>query len=84
MILPLFAVALPTLLLLESRFRQREFALLVIRFMLISDNFRLVNRLAETDFNVLESYVYFGGLGFLVLLLRLRAGAERATLGGGG
>ncbi|MBW2293197.1 MAG: DUF2029 domain-containing protein [Deltaproteobacteria bacterium] len=76
-ILPLFAIALPAVLALDSRARPRDLALLVTSFMLISNNFRLLNRLADTPFNILQSYVYFGGLIFLVLLFRLRASASR-------
>ncbi len=75
--LPLFAIALPALLALEPSARSRNTALLLACFMLISNNYRLVNRLAETDFNILQSYVYFGGLVLLALLFRLRASANQ-------
>jgi len=70
--LPLFAVALPALLSLEDHRRSIALVLLAIAYMMISNNFRLLNRLAETDLNILQSYVYFGGLLFLALLFRLR------------
>lgn len=76
-ILPLFAIALPAVLALDSQNRRRDLALLVTSFILIGDNFRLLNRLAETPLNILQSYVYFGGLMFLVLLFRLRTSASR-------
>ncbi|MFT5441535.1 MAG: alpha-1,2-mannosyltransferase [Myxococcota bacterium] len=70
--LPLFAVALPAVLSLEQPVRQRYLLGLVVSFALMSNNFRLLNRLAETNFNFLQSYVYFAGLGLLVLLFALR------------
>ncbi|MCH7867944.1 MAG: DUF2029 domain-containing protein [Myxococcales bacterium] len=76
--LPLFAIALPAVLALESRERARYLAPLLISFMLISNNFRLLNRLAETNFNILQSYVYFAGLIFLALLVRLLTRVHRS------
>jgi hypothetical protein len=75
--LPLFAIALPAVLALEPDRRARYFAPLLISFMLISNNFQLLNRLSETNFNVLQSYVYFGGLTFLALLVRLLSKPNR-------
>ncbi|HIG70808.1 MAG TPA: DUF2029 domain-containing protein [Myxococcales bacterium] len=70
--LPLFAVALPCVLSLEESARKRCLFALATCFVLIGTNFRVLNRLSETGFNFLQSYVYFAGLGFLALLLWLR------------
>ena len=41
----------------------------------------MLNRLAETPFNFLQSYVLFGGLLLLFRLYRLRHGEANATAG---
>ncbi|MCP5043572.1 MAG: DUF2029 domain-containing protein [bacterium] len=71
--LPLFAITLPAVLALEDRKRTCVLVLLGVAYVLISNNFRLLNRLSETNLNILQSYVYFGGLLFVALLFRLRA-----------
>jgi hypothetical protein len=70
--LPLFAVALPCVLALEDKARLGALVALSTCFVLISTNFRVLNRLSETSLNFLQSYVYFAGLGFLALLFWLR------------
>lgn len=74
--LPLFAAALPRVLTLDTRARRRGVIALATCFVLIGTNFRLLNRLADTHWNFLQSYVYFAGLGFLALLLWLRTRAR--------
>jgi hypothetical protein len=76
--LPLFAIALPAVLAIEPARRLRYLAPLVVSFMLISNNFRLLNRLAETHYNILQSYVYFAGLLLLALLIRLLSKVNRS------
>lgn len=46
---------------------------LVVAYALVSNNFRVLNRLADTPLNLLQSYVYFGGLSLLALLWMLRS-----------
>jgi hypothetical protein len=72
--LPLFALALPAVLSLTREGQRGLLIALVAAFVLISNNYRVLNRLAETPFNFLQSYVYFGGLLFLgvLCLLKLR------------
>lgn len=74
--LPLFAIALPCVLSFEEPVRRRCLVVLAICFVLIGTNFRVLNRLSETNLNFLQSYVYFAGLGFLALLLWLRTRAN--------
>lgn len=81
--LPLFAIALAAVLALEPRIRSRDLALMAISFILISNNFRLLNRLAETNFNIFQSYVYFGGLMFLALLFRMSSKSSTIIEPGG-
>jgi alpha-1,2-mannosyltransferase len=70
--LPIFAVVLPATLALGGAARARGLALLVMAFVLISNNYRIANRLWDTPFNFLQSYVYFGGLMLLALVWILR------------
>ncbi len=72
---PLFALALAAIWRSDSGSEkpERYLVALVIAYALISNNFRLLNRLAETPLNFLQSYVYFAGLLFLGLLLKLRS-----------
>ena len=76
--LPLFALTLPVV--LETRRGRRlNLAVLAVSYLLVANNYRVVNRLfAETSVNFVQSYVFFGGLLFLGLLYRLRAPAERS------
>ncbi|MFP6607068.1 MAG: glycosyltransferase family 87 protein [Myxococcota bacterium] len=76
--LPLFALTLPVVL-ETSRGRRLNLAVLAVSYLLVANNYRVVNRLfAETSVNFVQSYVFFGGLLFLGLLYRLRAPAERS------
>ncbi len=70
--LPIFALVLPRVLELDLARRTRWLALLGICFSLISNNFRVLNRLSETPLNFLQSYVYLAGLLLLVLVWKLR------------
>ena len=76
--LPLFVLALPATLAAagarEGPGRVSGVVIaLVVAYALISNNYRALNRLAETPLGLLQSYVYFGGLIFLGVLWRLRA-----------
>ncbi len=73
--LPLFAMALPAVLAAggAARNRRRLLVALVVAYALVSNNYRVLNRLAETPLNFLQSYVYFAGLLLLGLLLMLRS-----------
>ncbi len=78
-LLPIFALALPAVL-KTSRGRRLQLAALGVSYLLVANNYRVVNRLfAETAFNIVQSYVLFGGLLFLALLYRLRSPVERET-----
>ena len=76
--LPLFALALPAVQSivgssgLSAGVRQ-PLLWLFIAYALISNNFRVLNRLAETPLDFLQSYVYFGGLILLGTLWVLRS-----------
>jgi hypothetical protein len=76
--LPLFALALPACL-AATEGRRGLLAMLALSFLLVSNTYRIANRLADSPFNFLQSYVFFGGLLFLALLYRLRATAGRAS-----
>ena len=77
--LPLFALALPAVL-GESRGRRLNLVLLAASYLLVANNYRVLNRLfAETSLNFVQSYVFFGGLLFLALLYRLRTPGEPET-----
>ena len=68
--LPMFAVALPaTLSLIETR---RGLERLTIAFLLSSNFYKITNIFAETRFNALQSYLFFGALLFLRHLYALR------------
>lgn len=76
-LLPLFAVVLPAC--LVDRDRRALLAGLAVSFLLVADTWRIANRLADTPWGFLQSYVLFGGLLFLALLYRLRAVAARSA-----
>jgi hypothetical protein len=76
--LPLFALALPACL-AATEGRRGLVAMLALSFLLVSNTYRIANRLADSPFNFLQSYVFFGGLLFLALLYRLRATTGRAS-----
>jgi alpha-1,2-mannosyltransferase len=71
-LLPVFALVVPATVAAGSLGRSR-FVLLGLAYVLIADNFRALNRLADTPMNFLQSYVFFGGLLLLALLYRLRS-----------
>jgi hypothetical protein len=79
-LLPVFAAAAPATWTARSLGAAR-FVLLAVSYLLIANNFRALNRLAETPFNFLQSYVLFGGLLLLFHLYRLRDGEANATAG---
>jgi len=70
--LPLFAASLPAFYARRARLLG-ALPLLALAYALISNNYRVLNRLAATPWNFLQSYVLFGGALLLVLLYRLRA-----------
>lgn len=74
-LLPLFAVAVPSC--LAARDRRALLGVLAVSFLLVANTWRVSNRLANTPWNFVQSYVLFGGLLFLALLYRLRAAAVR-------
>ena len=78
-LLPVFALTLPAA--LEARRgRKLNMTLLALSYLLVANNYRVVNRLfAETSLNFAQSYVFFGGLLLLALLYRLRVEPERAA-----
>ena len=71
--LPIFALAVPAVLAVEPESRKRYLIWFLLCFALISNNYRALNRLSDTSLNFLQSYVYFGGLAFLALLVKLRS-----------
>jgi alpha-1,2-mannosyltransferase len=77
--LPIFALSLPAILDLDAKSRVRTLAWALLCFMLISNNFRALNRLSDTHFNVFQSYVFFAGIGYLAILWKLRA--SRTSIG---
>lgn len=76
-LLPVFALALPVALAGGRRPRAVLAAALAGAYVLTSNNFRLLNRLAETAWNPLQSYVLFGGLLLLFVLYALRGRAAQ-------
>ena len=75
--LPVFAMSVPATFAAGSLGSSR-FVLLLVSYVLVADNFRALNRLADTPFNFLQSYVFFAGLVLLFLLYRLRHAAVAA------
>ena len=69
-LLPVFALALP--LARAARLSWLGLVPLALAWLLIADNFRVFNRLADTPWNFLQSYVFFGGLLLLGWLYRVR------------
>lgn len=76
--LPLFALALPRALAVGPG-RAVSLSLLAASYLLVANNYRALNRLADTPWNFAQSYVFFGGLLFVFVLYRLRAEAARAS-----
>lgn len=70
-LLPMFAAALPAVLGARPLGRP-TLAALAISYALVANNFRVLNRLADTHWNFLQSYVFYGGLLLLAVLYRLR------------
>lgn len=69
-LLPIFAVTLPII--LASASPQRGITILAIAFVLSSNFYDIVNRLANSPMNFLQSYLFFGAFLFLIYLYRLR------------
>lgn len=80
--LPLFALAFPAVLSLPAPARRHHLIALAVAFVFISNNFRALNRLAETPLNFLQSYVFFAGLLFLALLCLVKRRIDAARTGG--
>lgn len=75
-LLPVFALALRAVMQRDQE-RRLNVTLLATAYLLVANNYRVVNRLfAETSLNFLQSYVFFGGLLLLALLYRLREPGE--------
>ena len=74
-LLPIFAAALPAA--LRARREQRTLWILAAAFALCSNIYPMINSLANTRLNFLQSHLFFGALGLLVVLYRLRD--ERRT-----
>ena len=81
-LLPVFAVAVPATLGAAALGRSR-YLLLGVSYLLIANNFRALNRLADTPLNFLQSYVLVGGVLLLVLLYRLRRARADEAAGSG-
>jgi alpha-1,2-mannosyltransferase len=77
-LLPVFAAAVPATW-AARRLGAARFILLAVSYLLIANNYRALNRLAETPFNLLQSYVLFGGLLLLFHLYRLRQSQATAA-----
>jgi len=78
-LLPGFALTLPAVL-EAKRGRGLNITLLALSYLLVANNYRVVNRLfAETWLNFSQSYVFLGGLLLLLLLYRLRGRPEPAA-----
>jgi 4-hydroxybenzoate polyprenyltransferase len=75
-LLPIFALAAP-IAVERKPFGRATIPLLLIAFVVASERFDLTNRLWDTVFNPLQSYLYFAAAVVLVLLYRL-AGADTA------
>ncbi len=76
-LLPVFALALPATVATPG-LGPRGIALLATAFCLVANNYRALNRLADSPLNFLQSYVFFGGLLLLVHLYRVRAAQANA------
>lgn len=76
-LLPVFAVAVPATFSTTTLGRSR-FLWLGLSYVFVANNFRALNRLADTPFNFLQSYVFFAGLALLFLLYRLRRAASES------
>ena len=70
-LIPMFAAALPATLATPGLGR-RGIVALAAAFVLSSNYYSVTNRLAESPFNVLQSYLLLGGIVLLVHLYRLR------------
>ncbi len=69
LLLPMFALAFPLTLTIRDK---AGLVLLALSFILVSHFFIMANLLAETRLNVLQSYIFFGGILFMIQLHRLR------------
>jgi len=69
--LPMFALALPATLSARG-LGAGSLVVLAVSYVLSSTLFDVTNRLADTPFNVLQSYIFFGAVVLLVHLYRLR------------
>ena len=75
-LLPMFAVALPMT--WASRLKHQGTALMAVSFVLASNYYQITNFLANTPFNFLQSYLFFGAL-LLFHLYRLRNAQQPDT-----
>jgi alpha-1,2-mannosyltransferase len=75
-LLPLFTVILPIT--LASRLKLWGGIVLIISFVLSSNYYQMTDRLTNTPLNFLQSYLFFGALGFLGFLYGLRATQQHA------
>jgi len=69
--LPIFALALPAAIGLARQGAHWPLVGLAAAYLPISNTYRFFNRTADTGWNFLQSYVYFGGLVLLVVLCLL-------------
>lgn len=74
LLLPVFALALPLTLKLRD---YAGLAFMGLAFVLVSNCFKATNLLADSRWNILQSYLFFGALLFFFLLLRLRWKLDR-------
>jgi hypothetical protein len=80
LLLPVFALLLPALR-RQPVFGRATLPLLASAFVLTGHTLRITDALADTPWNVLQSYILAGALVVLALLDRLRARTEHAALG---
>jgi hypothetical protein len=69
-LLPIFAAALPGA--FASGKKRRALSTLAVAFVLTANIFPVVNSLANTRFNFLQSHLFFGALTLFLLLYKLR------------
>lgn len=70
LLLPIFALVAPYAI-ARQPFGVWSGAVLLTAFVVAGERFDITNRLAATPFNVLQSYLFFAALVFLVMLMRL-------------
>jgi alpha-1,2-mannosyltransferase len=80
-LLPIFAAALPAA--LRAGRERLTVWILAAAFALCSNIYPMINSLANTRLNFLQSHLFFGGLALLIMLYRLRDEGRNAPQGPG-